>query len=416
MEYSVQNLSKSKVEIAINVAKEEWDKDIKAAYTKNKFKYSLEGFRKGKVPMNVLINRFGAEFFYEDAIDEALNRCFSEIIESDKLDVVGRPDVDLKEVSDEGLKAVITVAIRPEFELGAYKGLTFKKQPIEVTEEDINVVINKALTDRARMIEKDGEIANGDTITLDYSGSVDGVKFDGGTAEAQTLEIGSGNFIPGFEAQMVGMKKGESKDITVTFPTEYTPELAGKVAVFAVKVLEIQHKEVPVLDDEFVKDIDDELNTVEEYKAKIAKDLAPKKVKNSEYQLENDILSTITTSTEIDIPDCMIEEELDFRIQELEQSMTQYGMKMADYLQYTGTTMEALRSQKKAEAELNIKTRLVMEALVRAEKIEVTPEDVSKEIEGLTEEEKTPERINYVANQLVFDKLIAFLKENNTIE
>lgn len=415
MEYSIQNLSKSKVEIAINVAKEEWDKDIKAAYTKNKFKYSLEGFRKGKVPMNVLINRFGAEFFYEDAIDEALNRCFSEIIESDKLDVVGRPDVDLKEVSDDGLKAVITVAIRPEFVLGQYKGLSFTKQSVEVTEEDINAVINKALGERARMVEKDGVVANGDIVNLDYSGSVDGVKFDGGTAEGQTLEIGSGNFIPGFEAQMVGMKKGESKDITVTFPTEYTPELAGKVAVFAVKVNDINHKELPVLDDEFVKDIDDELNTVAEYKEKIAKDLAPKKVKYSEDKLENDILTTITENTEIDIPDCMIEEELDYRIQELEQSMAQYGMKMADYLKYTGTSLEELRTQKKAEATINIKTRLVMEALIRAEKIEVKPEEVSAKIESLTEEEKTPERINFEANQIAFDKLVTFLKENNTI-
>ncbi len=416
MEYSIQNLSKSKVEIAINVAKEEWEKDIKTVYTKNKYKYSLEGFRKGKVPMNVLVNRFGAEFFYEDATDEALNRCFSEIIEKDKLDIVGRPNVELQEVSSEGLKAVITVAIRPEFELGKYKGLTFKKQASEVTEEDINAVINKTLTERARMVEKDGEVANGDIITLDYSGSVDGVKFDGGTAEDQTLEIGSGNFIPGFEEQMVGMKKDESKDITVTFPKEYTPELAGKVAVFAVKVKEIKHKELPVFDDEFVKDIDDELNTVAEYKDKIAKELAPNKAKNAEYQLENEIFSTITDATEIDIPECMIEEELDYRLHELEQSMTQYGLKLADYLKYTGTSIEEMREQKKAEATQNIKTRLVMEALVRAEKIEVKPEEVSAKIEGLTDEEKTADRVNYEANQIVFDKLIAFLKENNTIE
>lgn len=416
MEYSVQHLSKSKVEIAINVAKEEWEKDILSVYNKNKYKYSVEGFRKGKVPMSVLVNRYGKEFFYEDAIDEALNRCFSEIIESDKLDVVGRPDLDLKEVSEDGIKAVITVAIRPEFTLGQYKGLTFKKLPVEVTDADIQSVIDKALSDRARLVEKDGAIENGDTVILDYSGTVDGVKFDGGTAEGQTLEIGSGRFIPGFEEQMVGMKKGESKDINVTFPTEYNPELAGKAAVFAITVKEIQRKEMPILDDEFVKDIDDELNTVEEYKAKIAKDLAPQKEKNSDYQLENDMLSTISANTEIDIPECMVEEELDYRIQELEQSMVNYGLKMSDYLKYTGTTVEDIRNEKKAEAEQNIKTRLIMEALVKTEKIEVTPEEVQAKITDLKDEEKTRERINYIANQIVFDKLVDFLKANNTIE
>lgn len=417
MEYSIQKLSKSKVEIAINVTKEEWAEDVKQAYEKNKYKYSLEGFRKGKVPMNVLINRFGKEFLYEDALDETLSKHYSEIIKNDNLEVVGDPDVDLKEVSEDGLKAVITVAVKPEFTLGQYKGLTFKKESTKVTAKEIQAVIDRELNNRARLVEKtEGEVVKGDTVVLDYSGSIDGVKFEGGTAEKQRLEIGSGAFIPGFEDQLIGMKAGESKDITVTFPKDYTEDLAGKEAVFAITVHEIHSKELPVLDDEFVKDIDDELNTVAEWKAQIKKELAPKKEENAEAKLENDMIDAIVKNTEIEIPECMIEEELDYRIQELEHSMSQYGLKFEDYLKYTGTTVEDIKKEKREEAVKNIKSRLVIEAILKEEKIEVTPEELNAEFDKLDEKEKNPQYMSYLANKLVIDKLFAFLKDNNEIK
>ena len=417
MEYSIQKLSKSKVEIAINVTKEEWAEDVKQAYEKHKYKYSLEGFRKGKVPMNVLINRFGKEFLYEDALDETLSKHYSEIIKNDNLEVVGDPDVDLKEVSEDGLKAIITVAVKPEFTLGQYKGLTFKKESTKVTAKEVQAVIDRELNNRARLVEKtEGEVVKGDTVVLDYSGSIDGVKFEGGTAEKQRLEIGSGAFIPGFEDQLIGMKAGESKDITVTFPKEYTEDLAGKEAVFAITVHEIHSKELPVLDDEFVKDIDDELNTVAEWKAQIKKELAPKKEENAEAKLENDMIDAIVKNTEIDIPECMIEEELDYRIQELEHSMSQYGLKFEDYLKYTGTTVEDIKKEKREEAVKNIKSRLVIEAILKEEKIEVTPEELNAEFDKLDEKEKNPQYMSYLANKLVIDKLFAFLKDNNEIK
>lgn len=417
MEYSIQKLSKSKVEIAINVTKEEWAEDVKQAYEKNKYKYSLEGFRKGKVPMNVLINRFGKEFLYEDALDETLSKHYSEIIKNDNLEVVGDPDVDLKEVSEDGLKAVITVAVKPEFTLGQYKGLTFKKESTKVTAKEVQAVIDRELNNRARLVEKtEGEVVKGDTVVLDYSGSIDGVKFEGGTAEKQRLEIGSGVFIPGFEDQLIGMKAGESKDITVTFPKDYTEDLAGKEAVFAITVHEIHSKELPVLDDEFVKDIDDELNTVAEWKAQIKKELAPKKEENAEAKLENDMIDAIVKNTEIEIPECMIEEELDYRIQELEHSMSQYGLKFEDYLKYTGTTVEDIKKEKREEAVKNIKSRLVIEAILKEEKIEVTPEELNAEFDKLDEKEKNPQYMSYLANKLVIDKLFAFLKDNNEIK
>ena len=425
MEYSIQKLSKSKVEIAINVTKEEWAEDVKQAYEKNKYKYSLEGFRKGKVPMNVLINRFGKEFLYEDALDETLSKHYSEIIKNDNLEVVGDPDVDLKEVSEDGLKAIITVAVKPEFTLGQYKGLTFKKESTKVTAKEVQAVIDRELNNRARLVEKtEGEVVKGDTVVLDYSGSIDGVKFEGGTAEKQRLEIGSGAFIPGFEDQLIGMKAGESKDITVTFPKEYTEDLAGKEAVFAITVHEIHSKELPVLDDEFVKDIDDELNTVAEWKAQIKKELAPKKEENAEAKLENDMIDAIVKNTEIDIPECMIEEELDYRIQELEHSMSQYGLKFEDYLKYTGTTVEDIKKEKREEAVKNIKSRLVIEAILKEEKIEASQEEVDKKIKematsyGRKEEElrKNEALVEYLRNSVKTEKAIELIVKNAKIK
>ncbi len=416
MEYSIQNLSKSKIEIALNVAKDEWEKDIKSAYEKNKYKYAVDGFRKGKVPFNVIVNRYGMEALYEDTIDYTLSRCYSEIIKSDNLEIVGDPDVDLKEVSDEGVKAVITVAVKPEFTLGQYKGLTFTKPSTEVTEEEIKAVIDRELNARARMIEKEeGAVETGDTVIIDYSGSVDGVKFDGGTAESQSLEIGSGAFIPGFEEQLVGMKIGEEKDINVKFPDQYTEELAGKDAVFHIVLHGIQSKEVPELNDDFVKDIDDELDTVEQWKEKIKAELTAKKTEEAEYKLENDIIDQIAANTEIDIPECMVEEELDYRIKELEQGMKQYGLKFEDYLAYTGTTVEQIKDERREEAYKNIKSRLIIEAILKQEKIEVTPEELNAEFEKLDDSQKNAQGMNYLANKLVIDKLFAFLKENNKI-
>ena len=417
MEYSIQKLSKSKVEIAINVSKEEWAEDVKKAYEKNKYKYSLEGFRKGKVPMSVLVNRFGKEFLYEDALDETLSKHYSEIIKNDDIEVVGNPDVDLKEVSEDGLKAVITVAVKPEFTLGQYKGLEFKKDSVKVTAKEVQAVIDKELNDRARQVEKtDGEVASGDTVSIDYSGSIDGVQFEGGTATDYKLEIGSGTFVPGFEDQLIGMKSGETRDIKVTFPKDYHEELAGKEAVFTVTAHEIKAKELPVCDDEFVKDIDDELNTVAEWKEKIKSELSAKKAENAEAKLENDIIDAIVKNTEIDVPECMVEEELDYRIQELEQSMARYGLKFEDYLKYTQTTVDAIKAEKREEALKNIKSRLVIEAILKAENIDVTPEELNAEFDKIDEKEKNPQYMSYLANKLVIDKLFAFLKDNNEIK
>ena len=417
MEYSVQKLSKSKVEVAINIAKEEWENYIKEAYIKNKHNYVIEGFRKGKVPMNLLLNRYGKEYFYEDALDIALDKSYEEVLNKENFEVVARPEVDIKELSDDGVKVVITMIVKPEFELGQYKGLTVKKEEIVVTDEEIDAVINKELNDRARLIEKETIAENGDTVMIDYSGRIGETKFEGGTAKNQPLELGSGTFIPGFEEQVVGMAKGETKDITVTFPENYgSTDLAGKEAIFEITVNSIQAKEVPQLDDEFVKDIDDELNTVEEWKEKIRTNIQIQKETNAEYKVENDLVDAIVNNTEIEIPDCMVEEELDYRIQEMKQQMAQYGIKFEDYLKYTGETVENIKESKKEEAVRNIKVRLVLEEICKKENITVSADEIKDKLADIKDEQQLRQATNYYANQIVTDKLFAFLKENNDIQ
>ncbi|MGN0769066.1 MAG: trigger factor [Christensenellales bacterium] len=416
MEYSLQKLSKTKTEIAISIEKEEWENYAKEAYAKNKFKYSVEGFRKGKVPMSVLVNRFGKEFFYEDALDIAADKSYAEIIEKENLHVITNPDFDVKSIGEDGAKFVITVVTKPEFELGQYKGLTFEKESTEVTDEEVAKEVEKELNSRARMVEKETPAELGDTVIIDYSGSIDGVKFDGGTAEKQSLELGSNTFIPGFEDQIVGMSKEDKKDIEVTFPEDYgSKDLAGKKAVFAIVLHEVQKKELPVLDDEFVKDVDDELNTVDEWKDKIKARLLETKTRNADIKLENDIVEAVAANTEIEIPECMVEEELDYRVREMEYSMAQYGLKLADYLKYTNSTVEQLKEEKRDEALRNIKIRLVLEEICKKENITVTPEEIKEKLEGVDEKELR-EATNYFANQILTDKLFVFLKENNEIK
>lgn len=416
MEYSIQKLSKSKIEIAVNIEKEEWEKYIKDTYEKNKFKYSVEGFRKGKVPMSVLINRYGKSFFFEDALDDAMDKAYGEVIEKENLHVIASPDVELKSLGEDGTKFVITVIVKPEFELGQYKGLTFEKEQVTVSDDEVTAEMDRVRESRARMVEKDTPAENGDTVIIDYSGSIDGVKFDGGTAEKQPLELGSGTFIPGFEDQVVGMKKEEQKDIEVTFPEDYgSKDLAGKKAVFAITVHEVQKKELPELDDEFVKDIDDELNTVDEWKEKIKAQILDTKAKNAEVKLENAIVEKVAENTEIEIPEAMIEEELDYRIQDFENNLKQYGLKMNDYLKYTNSSVEKMKEEQRDEAVRNVKIRLVLEEICKKENLTVTPEEIQSKIQGI-DEKQMQQAVNYYANKLLTDKLLTFLKENNDIK
>ncbi len=429
MEYSLQKLENSAIEIALSVDTEEWDACIKEAYNKNKHQFKLEGFRKGKVPFSVLVNRFGKESFFEDAMDIALNKYYGEILDKERkeFEPVGKPELDIKEVSEDGLKVVISTAIYPPVKLGEYKGLEIPAVSREVAEEAIDAEVIKLQKSAGRQIEvTDRAVLVGDKINLDYSGSVDGVKFDGGTAEGQELEIGSGAFIPGFEDQLVGMAIGQEGDVKVTFPTEYHAEnLAGKEAVFAVKINAITATELPAIDDELAKDVS-EFDTLADLKADIASKLQADKDMRATYAEDDSIIEAITATTEINIPQVMVEEELDRIIDDMKMRMQQSGLTLEMYLQYMNQTVEGIRTERFADAEKTIKTRLVLEAIINAENIKVEKEDLDSAVEKMaTEQDKPVEEVKKglneydtgrMFNQIIADKLFAYLRTVNTIK
>lgn len=417
MEYTVKKPSKTEVEISFEVPKGEWIEDIKNSYTKNKYKYALKGFRKGKVPFSMAFESFKVDI-YNDALSYAVPKYIDEIVEKDNLELIGEPDYDVEVINDDELKMTVKSAVKPEFELGQYKGLDIEKFDTEVSEEEINEEINKELTSRARLVDVERAVKDGDSVVIDFSGSVDGEKFEGGTAEKHSLVIGSKQFIPGFEEQLIGMTKGEEKDIEVTFPKDYAENLAGKKAVFAIKLHEVKEKELPKLDDEFVKDISDTLNNVDEYKESIKQKLYEGKERQAENDFANKVMESILGKTEIELPDCMIEESLNHKIQQLERNLASYyGIRLEDYVQYTGKSIEEIRQEKKEEAVRDVKYELIITEIIKQEKIEFSKEEFEEEIKKIpAEQQKSQEAVNYTINALLTKKLFDFLKENNNLK
>ena len=426
MEYSIQKLEKSRVEIAVSVDKAEWKDLIQQAFIKNKSRFSIEGFRPGKVPFGVLAKRYGEEIFYEDAADLAIGKHYGDIVEKEKLNVVARPDVDINVIDADGLKFVCTVAVYPEFELGAYTGLKIKKVARRVKKEDVTAEIDREREANARFIDvTDRAVQEGDMIEFDYSGSVDGVKFDGGTAEKYTLTVGSKQFIPGFEDQLVGKKIGEKFDVNVTFPEDYHAEdLKGKAAKFECLIHTIKYKELPVADDEFAKDLG-EFDTFKEYEASVKARLQKKADDEAIAKEDEALLKAIMDATAVELPDAMIEDELDRQLEGMKASMSRYGLKFEDYLKYMNTTVDDIRKERRAQAETDCKTGVVLEAIVKKENLIPNKEEFEAELKkqadeaGKSVEEYTKDwdeyRYNYTMNKLVDDKLFKFLRENNEI-
>ncbi len=424
MKYKVEN-KKGQVVISFTISADEWEQAIESVYQKTKGKFSHVGFRKGHVPRKVLENAYGKAFFYEDAFNEAFPKYYYEVLDKEtQIFPVDRPDVDVKSIDDSGVKFTATVTVKPEVELGEYKNLKIEKHVEKVEDKDIESELNKMADKNARMIVvEDRAVQNGDEVNLDYSGSVDGVKFEGGTAEKQTLEIGSGRFIPGFEEQLVGMKTGEEKDINVKFPENYHAEnLKGKDAVFAVKINEIKYKQLPVIDDEFAKDVS-EFDSLEQLKNDIRQKLEKQNEEASERKFENEIIDKVTENAKVDVPKCMVETQIDSYIQEFEYTLSYQGIKLEDYVKYTNSSIEDLRKIYAERAEKTVKTRLVLEAVVKAENIEADDESIEKRIEEIAAQMgKTAEEIkknfhssemDYIKNEVVSKKVVDFLKANN---
>lgn len=422
---TMEKLEGSKVKLTIEVSAEQFEAATQKAYQKAGKRFNVPGFRKGKAPRKVIENMYGPLAFFDDAFDIVYPEAYQAAIAEQGVEPVDRPDVSIETLPDgeNPLVFSLVVAVKPEVELGAYKGIEVEKRAYNVTDDEVDAAIAQLQEGVARMVDVDRPVENGDTVNLDYSGSVDGVKFDGGTAQGQTLTIGSGQFIPGFEEQMVGMAVGEEKDIEVTFPEEYHAEnLAGKKAVFAVKVNGIQVKELPTLDDEFAKDVS-EYDTLEALRDAKRQELLEQAEKNAKIQKENDVVRKAVENATVEVPDAMVERQIDSFLQDMGYRLQMQGISLEDYLKYTNTEISALRDQYRADAALRVKSQLVLEAISKAEAIEATPEEIgdkvaeyAKQFGNMTVEDfeknlQADDR-QYFADQVVVEKTLALLVEN----
>ena len=385
MSYTVEKISNNKVKLTFTVPAEEFAASTQKAYLKMRGRVNVPGFRKGKAPRSLIERMYGPEVFYEEAINLWLPEQYDKAVEEDGIRAVDQPEVDVNWADiapDKDVTITCEVFVYPDVTLGDYKGLAVEIERETVTDADIDARIMQDRTKASRTVEVlDRPVENGDTVNLDYAGTVDGVAFDGGTAQGQTLEIGSHQFIPGFEEQMVGMCIAEEKDLNVTFPENYHAEnLAGKKAVFHVKVNSISKTEIPEADDEFAADVSD-FTTFADYRASIVEELQKKADENNRTAAENAVVEKAADNATVEIPKAMVDREIGSILRDMQLRMAYQGLKMEDYLKWTGQTQEQLAEQYRGEAERRLKIRLVLEAIQKAENVEPDEADIEKETE-----------------------------------
>ncbi|MBA8758823.1 trigger factor [Staphylococcus schleiferi subsp. coagulans] len=375
--------------LQVTVPAEEVDKALDQAFKKVVKQINVPGFRKGKVPRQIFEQRFGVEALYQDAVDILLPKAYSEAVVEADINPVDQPEIEVTQI-EKGKPFTFdaTVTVEPEVQLGDYKGLEITKQATELTDEELEQTIEQRLEAMADMvIKEEGQVEEGDTVNLDFDGYVDGEQFEGGQADGYDLEIGSGMFIPGFEEQLVGLKVGEEKEVEVIFPEEYhAEELAGKPATFKTKINEIKTKEVPELDDELANELDSEADNVEQYKENLRKQLTEQKQTDAENLQKEEAITLATDNATVDIPEAMIKTEEDRMVQEFAQRLQQQGLNLETYFQISGQSEEDLRGQMKDDAEQRVKTNLTLAAIAEAENIEVSEEDVDKELQNMSEQ------------------------------
>lgn len=419
-----ENANEVKLEITIEA--EKFDEAMKKVYFKSAKYFNIPGFRKGKAPMNIVEKYYGKEIFYEDAFNEVVPEEFEQALKDNNIEAVSRPDINIKQIG-KGQDLIFTAVVqtKPEAELGKYKGIEIKKIEYNVTDHDIEHELGHMQEKNSRLVSIDDRpVENGDITVIDFEGSVDGVPFDGGKAEGHELEIGSGAFIPGFEDQIIGMKIDEEKDINVKFPEEYfSKDLAGKDAVFKVKLHEIKKKELPELDDEFAKDVS-EFDTLKELKDSIKEKLETQNNERAKYETQDAVIKAVSENTKLDIPSGMIELEIDNMLKDIETRLSYQGLKLEQYFKMMGKTEEEVRKEYEPQAIEGIKSRLTLEAIIKKEKIEATDEEIDAKIKemaenyGKKEEEiKDNENIrNYIKQGIESEKAIDFLVENAKIK
>lgn len=387
MSLKVENLEHNMVKLTIEVSADEFEKAMQSAYVKNKGKINIPGFRKGKAPRQMIEKMYGAAIFYEDAANEIIPSAYDREVAECDLELVSQPKIEVTQIK-KGQPFIFTaeVAVKPEVTLGEYKGLEVPKADLTVTDEEVDAEVDKEREKNSRMIDVDDRaVANGDSIKLDFDGSVDGVPFEGGKAENYDLVIGSGSFIPGFEEQLVGAEIGKGLDVNVTFPEEYhAKDLAGKAAVFKCRVNEIKVKELPEADDDFAQDVS-EFDTLAEYKEDIKKRLTEKKETEAKNAKETAALEKAVENAQMDIPAAMIDNQVRQMADDFARRIQSQGISLEQYLQFTGMTADKLLDQMRPEAEKRIKNSLVLEAIAKAESFEISDEKVEEEINKMAE-------------------------------
>ena len=414
MSHIYEKVSGNKARLTFTIPAEQFDEAMRKAFLKVRGRINVPGFRKGKAPRSIIETMYGEGVFYDDAFELIYPEAYRQAIEEENLKVVDYPEVEVDEIgAGKDLRFHLEVFVRPDVTLGQYKDLEVTAAQQQLTDEMINARIAQDQEKVSRTVDvEDRPVQQGDKVNLDYAGTVDGVAFDGGTAQGQELEIGSNRFIPGFEEQMIGMSVGEEKDLNVTFPETYHAEnLAGKAAVFHVKVNSIQATEKPELDDDFAADVSD-FNTFEEYKQSIVKELTEQIEKSNRSALENAVVDKAVENASMDVPEAMVNDQLDYMIRDMEMNMRYQGISLDDFLKYTGQTKEQFRAGYRTEAEKRVKTELVIEAIRKAEQVEVTDEEIEKatadQAEAMGQEiEKFKENLT--------DQQKAYLKENAEI-
>ena len=427
MTYKIGEKKDGKLIVEFELNADEWDAEVEKAYQKNKGKYKLDGFRQGKIPRKVLEKTYGEFLFYEDALNAVCDESFYDFIEKETdVQAVDYPEISVKSLTKDGVEWVATITLLPEVTLGKLDGLNVTKSKVSVTEKEVDEKIKELQEKQARFVDVTDKPAKmGDLVNIDFAGSMNGVAFEGGTAKDYELELGSHSFIAGFEEQVVGMTIDEQKDVNVTFPDAYhAKELAGKPAVFAVKLLAIREKQVPEIDDKFAADVS-EFNTIAELKKDTKEKLKAEKETAAEKELENKLVEAYVAGATVDIPKCMVTNQINRGIEETKRALAAQGMSYEMYLAYIGMNDADFRKSREEETEKQIKVSLVLSELVKAEKIEATEEEIDAKVAELAEKmKKTAEELkktmtanqkDVIVNNIVSDKIVKLLKEKNNI-
>lgn len=427
MKYELEKKENGLFVASVNYTAEEWDKALNNAYEKNKGKYNVPGFRKGHAPRNIIEKNYGAGVFLNDALDEVYYTAYTTVLrEHEEVKPVEAPALDIQKLDENGLEFTLKISCVPDFELAQYKGLTFTKQKVEVTEDQIKEEIEHELLRASRLVETNKPVKNDDFVTLDFDGYIDGKQFEGGKAENYQLKIGSHTFIDTFEDQLVGLNIGDKKDVVVTFPADYhVADLAGKPATFKVEIKNIRERIMPELNEEFVSN-STEFETVDEFKASVKEKLLKQAQDHADIELDNDILDKIIDDTVVTVPETLAEDETKRQIQNMEQQLRYQGIDLEAYAKYIGKSVDDLKAEIKVQATRNVKARLVLEKLIKTENLDVTEKDIDTKIEemaknvGKTVEEYKKQvndsMVNHIANDLLMKKIVDFLHANNEIK